>query len=372
MPLFVIGCGCSKQNKPAAAKKLYISDRFRSSLNVAHKLDAPYVVLSGKHGVVSGEATLEPYDLSLLKLPPAEKSRWAAEALNALRVQAKGRSITILAAPEYSRPLTELNDTASSSHLDIIAPWEALEKPDILAWLIEAQRMSTRIHDLRLFYSWIQDQRSKGSVFQFRNLATQLTPKRGVYVFLDPREPNFLATGPRIVRIGTHAVSLGSKATLRGRLRNHFGTANGSGNHRGSIFRLHVGRAMLEATGDRPNLLSWGEGQQASADIQALEKNHELAVSSYLQDLEALLINVDDEPHKDSLRARVEAQLIALCSESMQPIDCPTDSWLGLKSPAEAIRRSGLWNIRGVGGQYVPGGLGSVEAIIRGQENGRS
>jgi hypothetical protein len=64
-----------------------------------------------------------------------------------------------------------------------------------------------------------------------------LLPKRGVYFFLEPGEfrvanPNL----PRVVRVGTHAVSAGSKSTLRGRLKQHLGTQAGGGRWCGGLF----------------------------------------------------------------------------------------------------------------------------------------
>jgi hypothetical protein len=49
-----------------------------------------------------------------------------------------------------------------------------------------------------------------------------------------------------IVRVGTHALETGSQTTLWKRLSQHRGQArSGSGNHRGSIFRLIVGTALI-------------------------------------------------------------------------------------------------------------------------------
>ena len=48
----------------------------------------------------------------------------------------------------------------------------------------------------------------------------------------------------RVVRIGTHGLTVGSRSTLWGRLSQHRGTSRGTGNHRGSIFRLLVGIAL--------------------------------------------------------------------------------------------------------------------------------
>jgi hypothetical protein len=362
-PFIVIGCSRDKQAQPAPAGELYLSSRFRSSLSLAHTLGAPHTILSGKHGIVAPETVLEPYDLNVADLSDAGQRSWAGHVLEQLRACAGGRRITLLAAPEYTLPLIELNQE-NDAPLDLEAPWMALERPDVSGWLVEADRMAARIRDLRLFYAWTDEQRQRGRVFPFRALAAQVVPTRGVYIILDRREPNFLGVQPRIVRIGTHAVSRGSKATLRGRLRNHLGPANEIGNHRGSIFRLHIGRAMLDAGEGRHRLPSWGEGQDAGAHIRAAESDHELAVSRYLQELEVALIAINDEAAKSSLRASVEAQLIALCSEGLRTIDCPTPDWLGLKSPVASIRKSGLWNIRGVGEKYDPAGAGSIASII--------
>jgi hypothetical protein len=51
--------------------------------------------------------------------------------------------------------------------------------------------------------------------------------------------------GPRIVRVGTHALKGGSSTTLWKRLSQHKGQERSRrGNHRGSIFRLIVGTAL--------------------------------------------------------------------------------------------------------------------------------
>lgn len=362
-PFIVIGCSREKRRESAPAEKLYISSRFKASLALVHALAAPHAVLSAKHGIVASGALLEPYDLHLSALSAAEQEAWARQALEELRTCARGRSVTLLATSEYVEPLINANNN-SGKPLNVQAPWSALGKPDVGVWLSQAKRMVGRIHDLKSLYSWISDQRSGGHVLDFWELSKKSVPKRGVYIFLDRQEPNFLQIHPRIVRVGTHGVSQGSMATLRGRLRNHLGPATEVGNHRGSIFRLHVGRAMLEAEQRGAHLPTWGAGQDADARVKAVEADHEIAVSRYLRELEVALIAIDDEPAKGSLRASVEAQLIALCSEGMRTIDTPSDHWLGRSSPIALIRGSGLWNIRGVGADYDPNGRGSVSTIV--------
>lgn len=362
-PLMVIGCGHDKLSTAEPARDLYISDRFRSSLALADDLAAPFVILSAKHGIVEPDRVLEPYDLDLSTLSDADQQSWAQRAIDQLSQQASGRTVSILAIGAYARPLLAAN-RARPQALDIIVPWLHLETPDRKVWLKEARRMAARIGDLDRFYGWIDAEREAGRAFSFADLAASVVPKRGVYIFLDPAERNFRGLGPRVVRIGTHAVSAGSQASLRGRLRTHLGPANEIGNHRSSIFRLHVGRAMLEAGPGHASLPTWGAGQDADLQIKALELEHEVAVSRYLQRLQVVLLDIDDEPSKDSMRARVEMQLIALFSDTMRPIDLPTSEWLGLKSPVASIRQSGLWNIRGVGGKYDASGVGSIAALL--------
>lgn len=364
-PLIVIGCGREKLSIAAPASNLYISDRFRSSLNLARDLAAPFVILSAKHNVVEPDSVLEPYDLDLSTLSDSDQRSWAANAIDKLAQCAEGRTISLLAIGAYARPLLEAN-RARTQALEIIAPWLELETPDRLVWLKEAQRMAVRIVDLDRLYGWIDAERDAGRAFPFAALSTSVVPKRGVYIFLDPTEQNFRRVASRVVRIGTHAVSEGSQASLRGRLRTHLGPVSEIGNHRGSIFRLHVGRAMLETGRGHESLPTWGEGQDAGSETKALEQAHEIAVSRYLQRLHVVLLEIDDEPSKNSMRARVEMQLIALFSDTMRTIDLPTSDWLGLKSPVAPIRQSGLWNIRGVGGKYDPSGIGSFASFLEG------
>lgn len=55
------------------------------------------------------------------------------------------------------------------------------------------------------------------------------------YFFLDENEPPAGGPNGRVVRVRTHALTLG---TIRGRLRQHRGPVHGHGSHRGSVFRL--------------------------------------------------------------------------------------------------------------------------------------
>ncbi len=182
-------------------------------------------------------------------------------------------------------------------------------------------------------------------------------PHRGVYFFREPGEMNPRVPGSlRIVRVGTHAVSSGSKATLYSRLKTHLGTRVGLGNHRGSIFRLHLGRAMLRK--DNQIISTWGIGSTAPVELrsdsqaQLLEASWERKVSEYIGEMTVLWVDVPDEPSSTSLRGFIERNSIALLSNQRSPIIQASQGWLGHFSPREEIRSSSLWNLNHVDEVY--------------------
>jgi hypothetical protein len=201
-------------------------------------------------------------------------------------------------------------------------------------------------------------------------------PSRGIYLFFEHGENRTgSGDGPRLVRIGTHALTNGAKSTLRQRLRQHAGNASGStGNHRGSIFRLLIGEALI-ARGDVPACASWGVkgdmGKAAEilhrdkADLAKAEAPVESAVSAYISYLPFLWLSIEDEPGPESLRGYIERNTIALTSNlNSHSFDPPSPSWLGLHSGRDKVRRSGLWNQRHVDQDYSPKFLDTFEAAV--------
>lgn len=366
-PIVLIGCGRHKKKSPTLARDLYTSARFKTSKTIAKNIEANFFVLSAKHGLLEPDQLVEPYDVDISALNEDEKNQWADSVLKSISRFRNGATITILAEKNYVLPL--INRNTPENKIQIKAPFSELSPEHIPLWLEQAERVSVRIRDLKNLYMHIDAARKENLTFKFSELPSRKLAKRGVYVFLDPREKNFLTNGPRIVRIGTHAVSSESKSTLKTRLRSHFGQRDGGGNHRGSIFRLHVGRAILESKELDFQRNLWGEGQYAPIEIREGEAELERKVSIYLSDLEVFIVPIDDEPSKDSLRAHVETQLIALCTENFEPIDTSEPEWLGHHSPMSSIVKSGLWNLRDVAKKYKPNDIGSVTHLISLQEN---
>lgn len=191
-------------------------------------------------------------------------------------------------------------------------------------------------------------------------------PTHGVYFFQEPGEYRLEQPDtPRVVRVGTHAVSATSKSTLWSRLRAHRGSRNGGGNHRGSIFRLHVGAAMLyQDTDEVAELSSWGVGSSAPKTVRNGELEHERRVSEWIGQMNLLWIEVPDAPGPRSMRAFIERNAIALLSNRLSPLDSPSQDWLGRNSPRVEIRSSGLWNLEHSQKGYDPGFLNELELLV--------
>lgn len=178
-------------------------------------------------------------------------------------------------------------------------------------------------------------------------------PERGVYFFFEDGEFRQDGATPRVVRVGTHALRP-ARSTLWSRLAQHQGQRGGSyaggGNHRGSIFRRHVGIALADRDGcDEAVRASWGRDSTADGLVRRLEHQHETRVSQYLGRMNLIWIEVDDPPSKASDRGVIESNAIALLSNMARPtVDPPAQTWLGRHSDRDVIRESGLWNVNHV------------------------
>lgn len=222
-----------------------------------------------------------------------------------------------------------------------------------------------RAHHLQQFYELLDQLEYKiGSARCLSECnGTMCWPQRGVYFFREAGEIRTHTGGPRIVRVGTHALKAGSKTTLWNRLSQHRGVAShGGGNHRGSVFRKIVGAALIRRDGW--DCSTWGQGSNATKGIREAEHPLEQAVSEVIGVMPFLWLSVDDEPGPDSLRGCIERNAIALLSHYRESIDLPSPQWLGSWSDSEKVQQSGLWNSNHVDDDYDPAFLCALQRQI--------
>lgn len=164
-----------------------------------------------------------------------------------------------------------------------------------------------------------------------------LIPSNGVYLLFETGECGHDAD--RIVRVGTHT----GPNQLRSRLKQHFVQENKDR----SIFRKNIGRCLLNRDKD-PYASVW---ELDFTTREAKLKNGHLIDSAYQSTIEGKVSNyiqkhfsfcvlaIEDKTERLSLKSRLISTL-SLCDEC-----APSVQWLGMSSPHEKIRSSGLWQV---------------------------
>jgi hypothetical protein len=330
----LVSCGAHKQAFPAPAEFLYTSELFRRSRAFALRTMDRWFILSAKHGLLSPEEIVPPYDEALSYQQASKRAAWARAISEKLdRSVARNALLVLLAGGSYREPLERLLVTKG---YECVTPLEGLSIEQQLQWLERAAKAGDLFHNIRTFYLLLAELRSaNGQFVKLAELHYHQVPKKGVYFFFDPDESSrFTGLLPRLVRIGTHGVSVGSRATLWQRLRTHRGTGKTAGDHRSSVFRLHVGTALLAREGRK--LSSWGKRRDARPDVRHLEASVEREVTKYLGRLLVAHIEVPDAAGPKSDRSYIERNAIALMSSGGSALDAPGANWLGANSPIKA------------------------------------
>ena len=181
---------------------------------------------------------------------------------------------------------------------------------------------------MNMMEAYRQIHRALETLPKYREPSTDL-PQNGIYFFYEDGEVGSHTGKPRIVRVGIH----GERTTLRKRLRQHY-----SLNREGSVFRKHLGSALLKMKGfPADQIVKWNRGRKSShwGDF----KDTEGEVSRLLRSRFFFrVVAVDDVEERKLLEEKLIASLSA-CSRCK-----PSEGWLGCFAWSERIRRSGLWN----------------------------
>ncbi|HLA23744.1 MAG TPA: hypothetical protein VJZ93_04395 [Candidatus Nanoarchaeia archaeon] len=160
-------------------------------------------------------------------------------------------------------------------------------------------------------------------------------PQNGIYILFETGEHAHKVE--RIVRVGTHT----GRNQLLSRLLQHFINENKDR----SIFRKNIGRAVLNMNKD-PFLEKWDldlttkESKEKNLPFVDMtkQKTTESLVSQYIQkNFSFAVFPIEDKGERLELESKI-ISTISHCEKCK-----PSKSWLGLFSPKEKIRKSGLW-----------------------------
>jgi hypothetical protein len=359
----LVSCGKRKLQQPSPAKDLYTSTRFRAARKFSESFADDWFILSAKHGLISPDEIVAPYDLDLRALNENQKLDWALSVFEELsRRNLLKCNVTLLARGDYSNLLYNHLTGAGAS---ITLPFFDVDEEVELDYLNRVNANPKRFRDYKTFYDILSKLNSiQGQQTKFNEIIGKDVEKAGVYFFFEENELTrfYLPQTLRVVRVGTHAVSKGSKSQLWQRLRTHRGNDDGSGSHRSSVFRLHIGSAMLASKGMKS--LSWGIGDNANQAVRESERALEGDVSQYLRQSSLSYLPILDSSSPDSDRSYIEMNSIALLTGG-GPIDQQSKNWLGNFSPTHEIRKSGLWNVNYVGDGYDPNFLGVFDELVQ-------
>lgn len=181
----------------------------------------------------------------------------------------------------------------------------------------------------RSLHAWVNSLRACSFPFD-----KDLIPRNGLYFLFEKGEEGHGSR--RIVRVGTHT----GNGQLRSRLCQHFLVENKDR----SIFRKNIGRALLNRDHD-PFLRMWdldltprlNKSRWSAIDLDR-QRVVEHAVSEYIREhFSFVVVGVAERAERLRLESKA-ISTVSLCEQCR-----PSAKWLGLYSPKEKIRNSGLW-----------------------------
>ena len=341
----LISCVKTKNDFRTRSLELYKSPLFKKSLLHALQNNRKPLVLSAKHGLLSPDDQIDPYELTLKTFSQKEKAQWAKTVVRKLKkVVKKNDRLFLYAGSDYANSLLPL-----------------LAKEKIAVFQVLQGSLGSRLSQLRKLNLEDEIEKAFHEIVKLNNILiggnnqgrrlselsefSKKLPHRGIYIFIDENEKSKFNSFGRIVRVGTHAVSMGAKSSLNNRLRTHRGSEDKRGSHRSSIFRLHVGNALKKKHPNKWKTPNWGVGSTAEKSIREKEQSLEMSVSKYIGELRFLWLNIPDEAGPKSDRAFIERQLIGILSSYNILKNRNFRPWLGLKSTDHRISLSGLWNL---------------------------
>lgn len=100
----LVGCVKKKSDRVGPAREVYASPLWRFRRKYAERLAVPWFILSAKHGLLDPDTRIEPYDLALADLSPAERRTWSRSVLNQFKdvtTDLVGRTIEVHAGKLY-------------------------------------------------------------------------------------------------------------------------------------------------------------------------------------------------------------------------------------------------------------------------------
>ncbi len=85
--IYLVSCVGEKHDRAMPAKDLYASQWFRKAREYVERRGGIWYILSAKHGLISADQVIEPYEQTLNRMPIAGRRHWAQRVREQLDVQ---------------------------------------------------------------------------------------------------------------------------------------------------------------------------------------------------------------------------------------------------------------------------------------------
>lgn len=306
----LISCTSSKKDYECEAKELYSNSlAFRLEYEIASKIAEKVYILSAKHGLISPNTVLAPYNYTLINKPKSVKVKWSNTVLNQMKqeVSLENDEFIIFTGKDYYGYLL-------SSMKNYWLPLKGI-------------RQGERIPALRNLLAFENETNLCMAVHELFNKMPRMNYKmidkipfdNGIYVMFDNGQK--YGKFDRIVGIGTY-----------------------TWDKNGNIFRKNIGKALLNKSHDPYlDIFTLDTSNEINRNKVDKEKQIESSVSDYLREN----ISFTCFPvSKEEDRLRYKEAIISLLNNSNDFF--PDKSWLGKFSPVGKICKSGLWLSQGL------------------------
>ena len=131
--IYLVSCVAEKSPTPAPARDLYLSTWFKLARARVERDQAPWFILSAKHGLLDPNTVVEPYDETLNRMGMAARRAWAD------RVQAQmterlpdAHEVVIFAGARYRE---NLEDYLRARFPLVSIPMKGLRIGEQISWL---------------------------------------------------------------------------------------------------------------------------------------------------------------------------------------------------------------------------------------------
>lgn len=376
----LVGAVDSQPSSPSPAIDLYRSADFLAARRHVESSCDRWFILSPRYSLTEPGDWLEPYRETMAELGGDEREAWSGKVLGQLEKKLgslKDIAFEIHAGPEFyehglaeglraakARVVIGADDAPEPAVLPAPASRPAgpatserttpakpkREKkavtPDPAPPPVEVPAAERRPM-LDEFYGLLEEQAELiGGYWSLPDCSgDDHWPQYGAIFFFEPGELREDGKTPRVVRVGTHALTPGSKIRLWDRLRADRGTIGGanpgSGNHRASALRRHIGRALIARDGYPEAAATWGSTGRLTPETKQLELALEVEISRHIADMDFIWMAVPDLEDRLAIESGAVSLLSNLAREAADPA---SPGWLGHRA-GETVSGAGLWNI---------------------------